>query len=116
MGLFDRLRGTSRATGEGELLGCWHLVRSDADPEATDHTEMEFFADGRLDYAIDVGDRWQIMHLTYRVDRGRIVTDQPSAPGKTSTKFKLLADGSLLLDLNGERSWYRRGERRAPAV
>jgi hypothetical protein len=115
MGLFDWFRRAPRSRSDADLLGCWHLVRSEPASEFQG-VEMEFRPDGELQYCIDVGDRWQIARLTYRVDGDVIVTDQPSAPRKERTRFALLDDGSLLLDLHGSRSWYRRGERRAPVV
>jgi hypothetical protein len=115
MGFFDRFRRAPRSTRSADLLGCWQLVRSE--PEADGKgVEMEFRPDGELQYRIDAGDRWQIMRLTYRVEGDVIVTDQPSAPREERTRFTLLDDGSLLLKLRGSRTWYRRGERRAPAV
>jgi hypothetical protein len=89
----------------------WHLVRGIGDDQDTD---LEILADGRMVYAVREGDKWQIMKLTYRLEGDVIVSNQPSAPRETRTKFSLQPDGSLVLDLGGERATFRRGLRRVP--
>jgi hypothetical protein len=69
-----------------------------------------------MDYCIDAGDRWQIMKLTYRVVEGWLLTDQPSDPREERTPWVLEPDGGLMLGAAGARSWFRRGERQAPAA
>jgi hypothetical protein len=69
---------------------------------------MDFRPDGSLEYSIDLGDRLQIMNLTYAVEGDFIVSNQPSSPQEERTKFSLGADGRLELDYGGVRSWYER--------
>ena len=78
--------------------------------------ELQFGDDGQLRYCILANDKWQIMKLIYRVDGNTLVTDQPSAPREERTRFSFQADGVLVLDYEGERAIYHRGECRAPAV
>jgi len=58
--------------------------------------------------------RWQIMKLTYRVEGDYLVTDQPSSPRAERTRFRLESDGTLRLEFGGQKSWFRRGKKRAP--
>jgi hypothetical protein len=48
------------------------------------------------------------MLLTYDVEGGALITDQPSSPGKESTPFRLMADGKLVLIFEGYQSFYVR--------
>ena len=91
MGLLDRLGRESSTSGAADLVGVWHLVRSDILPPG--EAELDIGDDGRLLYSIRDGDKWQIMRLTYRIEGDTIVSNQPSAPRE-------------------ER--FRRGEKRAP--
>ena len=113
MGLFDRFRSRPE-TPPNTLLGCWHLVREPGD--GAEDTDMEFRPNGELTYAMDAGDRWQIMRLTYRIEGGTIISDQPSAPQEERTRFHMESDGTLVLDQEGARTRFRRGFRRAPEV
>ena len=113
---FSRSRSHDRTSDATRLVGCWHRTRADAPADGEVGVELEFRPDGTLHYAIDTGGRWQIARLTYHVEGDVLVTNQPSAPAQSRTTFEVLDDGSLLLDYEGERSWYRRGERRSPAV
>jgi hypothetical protein len=96
------------------LVGVWRLVRAD-DP-AAEQSELDLGADGQMTYSIRVADRWQIMRLTYRIERDAIVSNQPSAPREELTAFAVTEDGLLLLYFGGKRSWFRRGEKKAPSV
>jgi len=76
--------------------------------------EADFRADGRLHYSVLSGDRWQIMKMVYRVEGDVIVTDQPSSPREERTRFALQPDGTLILELGGERTRFRRAPKVAP--
>jgi len=65
-------------------------------------------------YALLEGNKWQLIKLTYRLEGDFIVSNQSSAPREERTRYSLQADGSLLLDFNGELSVFRRGLRRVP--
>jgi hypothetical protein len=110
VGLMDRL--LRRSSPMPSLVGCWQLVQP-AD-NLGEPAEADFRADGQLVYSVLSGDRWHIMRLVYAVDGDMIVTDQPSSPRKERTRFALEADGTLMLDLGGQRSWYKRGPKVAP--
>ena len=112
MGLFDRFR--RRSTPMSALVGCWQQVQPRSDREQS--AEAEFADDGQLVYSVLAGDSWQIMKLVYEVDGDVIVTDQVSAPRKERTRFALQPDGTLMLELAGERSFYKRGPKLAPKV
>jgi hypothetical protein len=101
---------------EARLVGCWRLVRSDAAIDRGAGVEVEFHADGRLDYCIDAGDRWQIMRLTWRLDGEELLTDQASVPRLEITPWMVEPDGTLVLGVVGSRTWFRRDVRHAPAA
>src|SRR5688500_13342568 len=105
-----------RRSDPPSLVGCWHLIRAEPGFETGDGVEMEFTSDGALTYSIRVGQRWQLMRLTYRVEGGWLVTDQPTAPHAERTQFAFEPDETLVLAFGGVRSWYQRGPKRAPAV
>ncbi len=89
------------------LVGQWRLVHTEG-PANFEHVTMEFSADGRLQYSIELPDRIQIMSLTYSVSGDVIISNQPSSPGEERTRFKIEADGRLELDHGGSRSWFER--------
>ena len=84
--------------GEQRLIGKW---RSDADdPEGIGEfgeVSLEFSPNGGLTYTIHVDEKRQIILLTYRVEGDVLITDQPSHPKEERTKFKITADGKLVL-------------------
>ena len=116
MGLLDRFRSAKQTVSAADLQGSWRLVRSEATLDAGKGVEMEFRPTGELVYAIDAGDRWQIMQLTYRLDGAELITDQPSKPREERTPILLEADDTLVLGELGARTWFRRGKNSAPAV
>ena len=81
-----------------------------------DPIEMEFRPNGELIYAIESGDRWQIMRLAYRIRGGHLVTDQPSSPKEEETMYSFDHRGALVLDYGGAKCTFIRGEKRAPVV
>jgi hypothetical protein len=102
MGLLDRLRFKSGTP----LAGQWRLIRAEA-PLGDDVT-MEFSPDGSLTYTIREGEKRQIMLLRYRIEGDMIVTDQPSRPREERTRYRLESDGTLILDIGGKKSWFRK--------
>ena len=69
---------------------------------------LEFGADGKLKYTIAAGDKAQVMLMTYVVEDGVIVTDQPSAPRVERTNFSISPDGVLTLAFGGVPYRFRR--------
>jgi hypothetical protein len=87
------------------LVGRWRLVRTEAQGPSQSII-LDFSPDGALTYSIRLPDRTQILNLTYEVDGDIILSDQPSAPRKESTRFSIDSEGVLELEKSGERSWY----------
>ena len=112
MGLLDRFRGRQSEPTPPDLVGVWHLVHSDALPQQ--EAELDIRGNGQMSYSIRDGDKWQIIKLTYQLEGDTLVSNQPSAPREERTAFRVEADGTLLLSFGGERSWFRRGVKRAP--
>ncbi len=96
------------------LVGCWQLIEAEGQPY--EPAEADFRDDGRLYYSVLSGDRWGIMKLRYRIEGDTLVTDQPSSPRVERSRFVLAPDGSLTIEFGGNKSIFRRGEKRAPKV
>jgi len=91
------------------LVGTWGIDKSDqgALKELGD-VSLEFSADGKLKYTIAAEDKSQIMLMTYVVEDGVIVTDQPSAPRAERTNFSISPEGVLTLAFGGVPYRFRR--------
>jgi hypothetical protein len=91
------------------FLGTW---RSDPeDPEGATKfgsITLKFGADGVLLYITHQADRDEVMRLTFRVEQGCIVTDQPSQQRIERTMYEFLPDGKLLLTFGSVQSRYAR--------
>ena len=96
-----------------ELVGTW---RSDqADNQAAElygDVTLKFMKDGTLLYVIHGHETDQVLRLTFRVESGFIVTDQPSAPRPERTAYELTPGGGLVLRWGGKRSHYLRIEQK----
>ena len=91
-----------------ELVGVWKTDPTDnATLEIYGEVTMEFTNDGRLIYTIHEEDREQIILMTYSIEGNRLITDQPSAPSKEETIFRLDRD-ELELDYGGVIARYVR--------
>lgn len=113
MGVMDWLFGR-KPEAPRVLVGCWHLLPQQGG--TAEPAEADFRADGRLYYSVLSGARWQIMKLRYRVEGDVIITDQPTAPSEERSRYSVDLEGVLTLELNGERSRFQRGAKRAPKV
>jgi len=113
MGILSALFGRKNDESK-DPIGCWHLVSTEGQPYEL--AEADFRDDGRLYYSVLSGERWQIMVLRYRVEGDTLVTDQPSAPGKERSRLALAQDGTLTIEFDGNKSVFRRGEKKAPDV
>jgi len=81
-----------------ELIGTWKSDPGDiAGLNACGNVTLEFRADGNLLYIVHEPDRDQVMRLTFRVQAGFIITDQPSKPHPEKTAYELTQDGGLIL-------------------
>jgi hypothetical protein len=95
---------------EEQLLGKWVSDPEDKEGRREFGTvTLEFGENGELTYSIRGHQKEQRMFLTYAVEDGMIVTDQPSQPHKERTAYSLTSDGRLTLWFGGQRSVYVRG-------
>ena len=94
---------------ENVLLGKWRTAPKDAQSSNRfGKVTLEFFADRSLRYTISLPDKRQIMNLTWRVEDGLVVTDQPSHARVERTPFQIDAQGNLNLYYGGEKHVYIR--------
>jgi|ERR1700694_5861857 len=92
------------------ILGVW---KSNLNDEATiknyGSVVLEFKSNGELIYTINEEGKQQVIRMTYEVVNNKIITDQPSQPGKEETDFRVFSDGKELeLIYNGAVSKYIR--------
>jgi hypothetical protein len=92
-----------------QLVGRW--TTDPADKEALKEygsTTLVFTETGELRYIIHAEGKDQIMLLTYRIDNGTLITNQPSEQREERTAFLLTPDGKLVLDYGGAKTRYVR--------
>ena len=89
-------------------MGRWKLFKDEGATEIGDGVTMTFTEDGKLVYVIHEKDSKQIMNLVFRVDGNHLITNQPSQPQEEKTKFSFDAEGNLILDYDGNKSWFTR--------
>lgn len=65
---------------------------------------MEFLADGKLRYHVDVGGTDQVVGLLYRVDGDFLYTENPAAPHSAGVRFSHGEADVLLLDFAGAQA------------
>ncbi len=82
--------------------------------ETGDGVTMTFTEDGKLVYVIHQKDSKQIMNLVFRVEGNHLVTNQPTHPREERTRFLFDAEGNLILDYDGNRSWFSRVQPERP--
>lgn len=88
------------------VIGLWL-----SDPTDAERTTLEFGRDGRLTYTIVGKDTDQRIFLTYRIEGGVLITDQPSHPRQERTRIEFSDDGKLILTHGTKRSAYVREAR-----
>jgi len=100
------------------LLGRWRSAPGDASlPPGARAILLEFHSDGRLDYTLELADRFQVSKLRFRLDADWLITDQPSAPREERTAFFVTSDGRLELTRDGTRAVFvREAANRSPEV
>ncbi len=87
-----------------QLIGSWLLEPGQADVEAELGRHAMLFADGGdLIYSIAHGDGVARMLLTWRVDGGALVTDQPSHPHEERTAFRFEGAALVIGDARYQR-------------
>ena len=108
MGIFDAFTRSKSAPPDRRLLGRWLLVRAEQGFSTGDRVVSEFTPDRKLIYSITQGEKTSIMNMTYRVDGGVLITDQPSHPSDERTKYSFDDAGLLVLDYNSAKTWFQR--------
>ena len=89
------------------LIGTWKSDPGDvAGTGVYGNVTLRFDADGTLLHTVHELDRDQVIRLTYRVELGVIITDQPSRPGPERTPYEFAEDGALVLAFGGQKSRY----------
>ena len=106
MVLFDLFKRRDGHPLDKRLFGQWELVRSQQ-VITSDRAVSEFTPDGRLIYSITENGKTGIMNMVYRVENGVLITDQPSHPSEERTKYSFDDDGLLVLDYDGQKTWFR---------
>jgi hypothetical protein len=92
---------------ETTLIGTWKSDPNDSTgTSAYGHVTLKFGADGTLLYIIREQNRDQVMRLTYHIESGFIVTNQPSESRSERTEYQLGEDGVLVLAFGGRKSRY----------
>ena len=105
MGLLGFLKRDKHPALDERLLGRWQLLKAEGDMDVGEGVTMTFTSDGNLVYVIHQKDSKQIMNLSYRVEGGRLVTNQPSQPRDESTTYSFDAEGNLILEYVGSKAW-----------
>lgn len=91
------------------LVGTW--VSDPEDPDGMrefGRATLEFEEDGQLTYTAHAHGKDQKIFLTFRVEDGALVTNQPSSPREERTAYSISPDGKLSLWLQGQHSVYVR--------
>jgi hypothetical protein len=84
------------------LIGVWRMVTEERVCDA------DFRADGTLTYSIEIEGRTLVMNLTWRLEDGMIVSDQPTASGEVRSKYAFADADTLVMEYDGEESTFRR--------
>ncbi len=90
-----------------ELIGKWIADPHEVAASKQEDVTLEFYGDGNLKYTIQLGDKKQVILLTYEMEGEYLVTDQPSKPKIEKTKATI-EDGDLILDYGGSISRYQK--------
>jgi len=107
MGFLNFFKHENVTPSDEQFLGEWKLIKGEG-LEDSEGVSMKFLSDGKLVYVIHQKDRDQIMNLSFRVEGNHLVTDQASEPSEERTKFSFDAQGNLILDYGGNKSWFAR--------
>jgi hypothetical protein len=83
------------------LIGTWMMTGEEV-------RTAEFNADGTLTYTIDIGERTLAMKMTWRIEGGMMLIDQPSGPGEERSVYQLVDNDTLVMEHGGESFIYSR--------
>jgi len=87
------------------IIGSWKAEHNPFDPN--EELFLQFDPSGKLTQATKKGGEQQIIFLTYRLEDGLLVTDQPSSPRIQKTKMRLDGD-KLVLKYNDVTAVFNR--------
>jgi hypothetical protein len=94
---------------EKELIGKWRTDPDDLESiQEYGSVFLEFRTDGSLIYTILNENTEQKIILTYKIENGVIITDQPSSPNIEKTPYTITANQKLLLSYDGYTTSYVR--------
>ncbi len=81
-----------------KILGIWFIDPKDSENvDEYGRVTLEFQRDNKLIYTIHCEGKTQHMFLTYKLENGFLITDQPSHPNVEKTQYKFTDDGKLVL-------------------
>jgi hypothetical protein len=89
------------STDLSPFVGLWRLMETDGPYETARGVEVEFHPGGQLTYTIHQAEKQQLILLTWRLEGGFVVTDQPSQPAEQRSKFEFRGPNELVLELEG---------------
>jgi hypothetical protein len=100
---------SARAMYDNELIGVWKSDAEDVDGLSSfGQATLEFTANGALKYTVHESGKDAVILLTFRVEPGFLVTNQPSHPREERTAYQVRQDGKLSLSLGGQQALYSR--------
>lgn len=86
------------STQFAQLIGTWRSDPSDqAGAQAYGDVTLKFCPDGTLIYIVHEGGTDNVIRMTFHIDSGFLLTDQPSHPRQERTRFEITADDKLAL-------------------
>jgi hypothetical protein len=81
---------------EAKLVGSWRTDPNDTwSLSEYGDVSLRFEKKGKLVYTVHMGEKEQVIHLTYRADGPWLVTNQPSCPQEERSEFYFTPEGSL---------------------
>ncbi len=108
MALFEHLKRGAGQHLDARLFGRWGLVRSEPATTTGDSVTAEFTSEGKLTYSIVQGGWARDMDMAYRIDGGSLISREPSGSLEERWQYSFDAEGLLVLDNGGKRSWFKR--------
>jgi hypothetical protein len=83
---------------EFKILGKWKRTEKTADGS---FTQIEYTDNGSCTFTISTPSKDEVINLTYYIDNGYIVTDQPSHPKIVRTPYIITPEDILVLTYDG---------------
>ena len=101
-------KGRQTPSSDPRLVGEWRADPADAQARAEDgDATITFSTDGSLVYKIDSEASDSIIQMTWRVEDGSLITDQPSEPREERSAYNV-TDDVLTLNFGGiESRWLK---------